>query len=577
MVITLSFFILPTLTLATPAAFNLEELTIQDIHTALKKREISCEQLMIAYLNRIKHYNLSIYPSAPFNAFTNLNPTLLDIARKQDHMLRNHQTPGPLHCIPVILKDNIDTYDIPATSGSFALLGNQPNQDAFLVEKLRQAGAIVIGHGTMDEFASGLSGISSRSGRTGNAYNSSKNPGGSSSGPAVAVSANFAVIGIGTDNSGSIRVPAVFNGVVGLRPSTGLISQKGIFPRGNLDGVPGPITRTVTDLAITLDIIAQPDPLDVKTLNIPRPQTYTRYLNKDGLKGKRIGIIDKVGNFEIRKKLTLSMLNFLNETQRHLTELGAQVIPDIQLPEFNSDRRYNQSGEVQEVNEYLASFPATRRNYQDICTSHRSVTFFDADKCLSFVKNNPKKLSRPYQNTLFMFEKNKQYVEKVMDHYKLDALLIPISASGEASYEVNQIFTWQAPVASNARLPAITMVIGYSDTPNKMPVGIELIAKQFNEGALIEIAYAYEQHSPKRHLPTMPEADKSLFSYDVSELNNLFTCIGSSTYNHVFKNHPSSEVWTQLTPLVFRNSIKHTLVSHCLFHNADVSKFDQDD
>src|SRR5580658_3746684 len=249
---------------------------MKSIHTAIEQHQLTCEQLINHYLERIKQYNLSTAKHAPINAFNEINPTALDQARQLDnHYSQTQKLSGSLHCIPVVLKDNIDTYDATTTSGTLALLGNQPNQDAFLVSQLRKAGAIILAKGGMDELASGFSGISSRSGRIGNAYDPDKNPGGSSGGPAAAVSANFAMIGIGTDNSGSVRIPAAFNGIVGLRPSTGLISQRGIFPAGNLDGTAGPLARNVEDLARLLDVIAQEDPQDKKTISVPRVATYT--------------------------------------------------------------------------------------------------------------------------------------------------------------------------------------------------------------------------------------------------------------------------------------------------------------
>ena len=265
--------------------FFLEEATIESIHNAIKNHQITCKELVNKYLERIKLYNLSISKHAPINAFTEININVLDQAKKLDDAYsKTQQLSGSLHCIPVVLKDNINSYDSTSTSGTLSLLGNQPHQDAFLVAKLREAGAIILGKGGMDELASGMFGINNRNGRIGNAYDPDKNPGGSSGGSAVAVSANFAMIGIGSDNSGSVRIPAAFNGIYGLRPSTGLISQQGIFPAGNLDGTAGPLARNVEDLARVLDVIAKEDQNDTKTTHIPRVSTYTVYLNKNGLK-----------------------------------------------------------------------------------------------------------------------------------------------------------------------------------------------------------------------------------------------------------------------------------------------------
>lgn len=197
--------------------FKLTEYTIASVHQAIQSHQLTCTKLINDYLFRIKIYNLSLRYEAPINAFVALNPNIFNEAQKLDsYYTKTGHIKGPLHCIPVIVKDNIDTINSPSTSGSLAMLGSQPINNAFLVQQLIQAGAIIIGKGSMDEFASGMTGISGRSGRVGNAYDPTQNPGGSSSGSAAAVSANFAIIGIGTDNSGSVRIPAAFNGVYGI-------------------------------------------------------------------------------------------------------------------------------------------------------------------------------------------------------------------------------------------------------------------------------------------------------------------------------------------------------------------------
>lgn len=511
-------------------AFTLEETTIDAVQQAIKNKKITCEWLINSYLDRIKKYNLSVQNAPPLNAFTEINRSVLNAARQLDnHHAKTDKLIGPLHCIPVVLKDNIDSYDTTTTSGSLSLLGTQPTQDAFLVGQLRKAGAIILGKGTMDEFAWGLQGLSSRSGKTGNAYNSSKNAGGSSAGTAVAVSANFTLVGIGTDNSGSVRIPAAFNGLVGLRPSTGLISQRGIYPMGALDGVAGPMTRTVKDLAILLDIIAQPDQHDKKTTKIPREKTYTAYLNKNGLQGKRIGIVHRVGNVDLYKGLSKKAQLVIANAMKKMEEGGASFIPNINLPKFNNNRDFNQAGEIQDINEYLSSFPATRKNFKDICLSNRTRTFGNVQECLKFVNSVPKKFGKEYKQVLNIFETNKNYVEDVMKKNNLDALLVP---SGIITSDISQIYVWQAPISSNAGLPAITVNAGYLDN---LPLGIELIAKQFDEGKLIAIAYAYEQRATSRKTPSMPIANQNLTHFTIAELNNLFTLIGAHTYEQVIK------------------------------------------
>ncbi|MFO3149800.1 amidase, partial [Legionella pneumophila serogroup 1] len=456
----------------------------------------------------------------------------------------------------VILKDNIDSFDTTTTSGSYALLGSQPVRDSFLVEKLRKAGAIILGKSGMDEFAWGMIGISSRSGRIGNAFNPNKNPGGSSGGSAAAVSASFALLGIGTDNSGSVRIPAAFHGLVGLRPSTGLISQQGIFPMGNLDGTAGPIARTTEDLAILLDIIAKPDLHDPKTLDIPRVKTYKEFLKMDGLTNKRIGIVHNVNNIDTFDKMPSYILKIVQKATQNMQKMGATLI-DIDLPLFNNDRKNNQAGEVQDVNEYLASFPSTRKNFQDICESNRTRNFGTKKDCLHFIKNMASKSSKSYQQAQSIFAKNKIYVQKIMKRDKLDALLIPISTHGTATYDEMTVNTWRAPVSSNSGLPSISINIGYSDD---MPIGIELVGKQFHEGTLIEIAYAYEKHTSNKISPTMPEENPTLLNLSIPELNNLFTLLGKNAYEEVLMHSKdTNDKASELTPEKFQKITVDTI------------------
>ncbi|KTD10997.1 amidase [Legionella gratiana] len=515
--------------------FSLEETTINSIHNALKNHQLTCEQLVNLYLERIKKYNLSTAEFAPINAFSEINQNVIEQARQLDKMHANtQQLMGPLHCIPVILKDNIDTYDATTTSGSLALLGNQPTQDAFLVIELRKAGAIILGKGGMDELAAGMFGISSRTGRIGNVYDTENNPGGSSGGSAAAISANFAVIGIGTDNSGSVRIPAAFNGVYGLRPSTGLISQSGIFPSGNLDGTAGPLTRTVQDLATVLDVIAKVNPDDAKIGNVPREKTYAVYLNEDGLTGKHIGIVHQVGTRNVFKDMPDDIVHLFRQSLHRMKKSGAIIIDEVNLPEFNTDRTPNMAGMRQDVDHYLSSYPSVRKNFQDLCDSNRTRVFGEVQKCIKFFASMPIKYGPKYEKALAVFAKNRTYVERIMKQQKLDALLMPISTVGIATYDPDEVNTWLAPVSSNSGLPAITINFGYNR--HQMPIGVELIGTQFSEGKLIEMAYSYEKKSQPRIKPKMPEENKSLQKLDIPAYNNLITNIGYRTYMNVLIN-----------------------------------------
>lgn len=537
--------------------FSIEEATIASVHAAIKDHQLTCEQLVMAYIDRIKKYNLSVNEHAPINAIARINSNAIDQAIILDQSFKNTNTMGTLYCIPVLLKDNIDSYDSPSSSGSMAMLGNQPEQDAFLTQKLRDAGAIILGKGTMDEFAAGISGISGGNGRTGNVYDTSKNPGGSSSGPGVAVSANFVMVGIGTDNSGSIRIPAAFNGIVGLRPSTGLVSQNGVFPRGNMDGVAGPMARTVEDLAIILDVIAQPDAADKKTFGISRPKTYTDYLDKNALHGKRIGIVRSIDHLDTFQEMPQDTFLKFQQALVNIQAMGATIIPDVRFPKFNLESKFNQAGERSDINTYLASYPAVRKDYYDICESERTRVFGNTMECLQFINHFPKKNSFQYRAALTMFKKNKIYVESIMKQYQLDALLIPVSRTGSTTYASKAMIN--ESLASNAGLPGITLNIGYTSI-DKMPIGFELVGRQFSEGVLIGMAYAYEKNSAHRMLPKMPEENAALEHLDIQQYNHLLTRIGYDTYQTVISPCRSGHFSDCLTPGKFQAIVQAELV-----------------
>lgn len=536
---------------------HLPSITIQSIHENIKLNSITCRHLIEVYIERIKKYNLSSKQVAPINAFTELNPSMLSQADELDRVFKKTgELVGSLHCVPIVIKDNIDSVDMTTTSGSYALLGTQPNKNAFIVEKLIRAGAIIIGKGGMDEFAWGLYGISSRSGRIGNVYDTNKNPGGSSGGSAAAVSASFALLSVGTDNSGSVRIPAAFHGLVGLRPSKGLISQRGIFPMGNLDGTAGPIAKNVQELAIMLDVIAKIDVQDPKTHKQLRPKTYKKYLNKNGLNSKRIGIVRKVGTYDLYKAMPKEVQRQIQNTIKKMENSGSTLLP-VNIPNFNNDRNNNQAGEIEDVNDYLMSFPATRKNFTDICQSDRTRNFGNINECLIFIKTMATKKSKSYKRALAIFNNNQNLVNRLMDKYQLDGLLLPLARSGIASYDATTINTWQAPIASNADLPSITFNIGYL---KRMPVGIEMVGRLFHEGTLIEMAYAYEQIDKKLIEPSMPEANLSLLKLSISEINGLLTLLGANSYQSVLKKRKKTQtVSAVLTPNVFREITAKTL------------------
>jgi aspartyl-tRNA(Asn)/glutamyl-tRNA(Gln) amidotransferase subunit A len=537
-------------------AFDITKADISSIRQAIKTKQITCETLTGLYIDRIKQYNLDTSRGAAINAWVNLSPSLLIEAKQLDkHFATSKQLLGPLHCVPIIVKDNIDTYDSTSSSGSLALLGSQPNKDAFLVTQLRQAGGIILGKGAMDEFASGMSGISSKSGRTGNAYDPRQNPGGSSAGPAAAVSANFAVVGIGTDNSGSVRVPAAFNGIYGLRPSSGLISRSGIFPRGNLDGIAGPLTRSVKDMAIVLSVITKPDAKDPQTLNHPVVHSYEKQLNKADLAGMKFGVVKSAANISLFKATPESINQLYKAFFSRLKDKGASLV-DISLTDFNADRKNNTAGEIQQINNYLASFPSTRQNFSDICQSNRTQTFGDVTSCLDYIKQNPPLEGTIYRDVLKLFTKNRRYVQKVMADQQLDALIVPVTSQGKATYDISSIHTYKPAISSNSGLPAIVVNLGFTNDKVRMPVSMEIIGKLYDETGLLQIAYILEK-TDQPGQPNLGSATTPAYINDLTipQYNNLLALIGSQTYQQFLKTNPANKLTPGIATKILTNTI----------------------
>jgi len=270
--------------------FQLMEASISDIHRAMQSGKLTCHSLVQQYLDRIKAYDQQ---GPTLNAMLYVNPKVLEQADAMDKQVKRGTKLKPLQCIPVVLKDNFDTADMPTTGASLALKGMQPAEDAFSVVRLRQAGALIIGKTNLHELAiTGIT-VSSLGGQTKNPYELTRTPGGSSGGTGAALAANFAAVGTGSDTVNSIRSPSSANSLVGIRPTRGLISRAGVIPCSFTQDAVGPITRTVADAAVMLDVMAGYDPDDpVTALSIGRiPATYTASLDRNGLKGARIGVL----------------------------------------------------------------------------------------------------------------------------------------------------------------------------------------------------------------------------------------------------------------------------------------------
>ena len=314
---------------------NMEELTVAKISQMLADGEISSRQLVLNYMERIALYDKS---GPKLNSVLELNPDAVYIAEAMDRERAKGKLRSPLHGIPILIKDNINTHDkMRTTAGSIALDDNFAPYDAWIVKKLREAGLIIMGKTNMTELANYMSytmknGYSSRGGQVINPYNPEGDVWGSSSGSAVAMSANLCALAIGTETDGSIIWPSHMNGTVGLKPSRGLVSRTGIIPICTAQDTAGPMTRTVADAAALLNIIVGEDPEDPSTWCRDIPEDYTAYLDKDGLKGLRLGI-----NRGYYDDFSQEQKDIAEKAYKAMESCGAELVQDVNLPHLRSD------------------------------------------------------------------------------------------------------------------------------------------------------------------------------------------------------------------------------------------------
>jgi amidase len=475
--------------------FEFIEATIPQLQTALSAGTITSRELVTAYLARIEAYDQR---GPALNAISVVNGKALDEAAALDAERRAGRTRGLLHGIPIIVKDNYETDGMQTANGSLSLAGWVPPGDSVPVKKLRAAGAIIIAKSNMHEFARGITTVGSLFGATRNPYAPDRNPGGSSGGTAAAIAANFAAVGMGSDTCGSIRIPAFHNSLVGIRTTQGLSSRSGIIPLSGTQDVGGPIGRSVTDIAIVLDVIAGYDPADPQTAasvgNIPK--SYTDYLQIAGLRGARIGLLtDLLGSEPEETEVAMIVRQAIKE----MNGQGAQVM-EVALPGWKD---HVNDGTVQntdfkfDLNAYLASRPgAPVHSLEEIIASGKF------HKTLDMILRNAQALEARETNEYLqhknMREVLRQSILKVMADNNLDALAYPtIRRKANLIGEVQQ--GTNCRLSSNSGLPAIVVPAGF--TPDGLPIGVELIGRAWSEPQLIRFAYAYEQATHHRRPP----------------------------------------------------------------------------
>lgn len=487
--------------------FQLEEATIEDIQQAMKSGKLTAHELVSMYIERIEALDTS---GPNLKSILEINPDALDIAQALDAEREEKGARGRLHGIPVILKESIATGDrMQTTAGSAALEGLLAPEDAFIVKRLREAGAIVLAKANLHEFSYGFTTTSSRGGQTLNPYALNRYPGGSSGGTGAAIAANLGAVGIGEDTGGSIRVPASFNSLVGIRPTLGLVSRTGIVPLAPSLDIAGPMTRTVADAAAVLDAIAGYDPEDpITAASVGKiPRSYTDFLDRDGLRGARIGVLRAFFGTEDREEQEVSAV--IEAAVEELKALGAEIVDPVTIPhlaEILDRAKYPFQGLTEfkfAIRDYLARLGpvAPVRTLEEIIATGRTSPVVDRVLQLSV---QAKSLDDPqYLETVAVTHRlARQGILVSMAEHDLDALVHPAILRPPARIGEQQLGWEITALSPRAGFPSIVVPAGF--TKEGLPVGIEFLGREFSEPRLIVLAYSFEQGTNHRRPPSFP-------------------------------------------------------------------------
>ncbi|MFN8062946.1 MAG: amidase [Vicinamibacterales bacterium] len=506
---------------AAPAAatgnepFDLHEATVDDLQEAMRSGRLTARGIVERYLARIDALNTR---GPELRAIIDVNPDALEIADRLDGERRSGTVRGPLHGIPVVLKDNIDTHDrMTTTAGSLALEGSIPLEDSFIAAKLRDAGAILLAKANMSEWAywrgyNASSGWSARGGQCRNPYALDRTPCGSSSGSGVAAAANLAALTIGTETGGSIICPSSINGIVGVKPTVGLWSRAGIIPISHSQDSAGPMTRTVRDAAILLGAACGVDPRDPATSasNGRFHADYTTFLDPKGMAGARIGIVRNVSGFDAR------VLALFDRAIDAMKAQGAVVVDPANLPHLDSGSVFQELPTVvlnyefkANINRYFASLaPGARvKTLTDLITFNdanreKEMPYFGQERLL--VSERTTSLDAPeYRRAVETVQRmtRAEGIDAVMDDHHLDALVAP---SAGAAWLIDHVRGDRfdggdsAGTAAIAGYPDITVPMGFV---SGLPVGLSIFGRAWSEPTLLKIAFAYEQATKSRRPP----------------------------------------------------------------------------
>ena len=500
---------------ALPATtFEFDEVTITDLQRRMTAGEISAHSLTQAYLSRIQEIDSRSTKSGPgLNAVIEVNPDALTIAGDLDKERKSKGPRGPMHGIPVLIKDNIDTADnMQTTAGSLALVGSRPTRDSGVARKLREAGAVILGKTNLSEWANirsshSTSGWSGRGGQTHNPYALDRNPCGSSSGTGAGVSANLCTVGVGTETDGSIVCPSSANGIVGIKPTLGLISRAGIIPISHSQDTSGPMARTVRDAAILLGALAGSDPRDPATAeaSAKMQKDYTQFLDPNGLKGARIGVARKYFGFSD------SVDTLMNHLIDEMKSAGAEIVDPADLESFgkfdDTELLVLMYELKADLNAYLASRPdAQVHTLADVIAfnernKEKEMPYFGQDLFLKAQEKGPL-TDKEYVAALAANHKLSREggIDGVMDKFHLDAIVAPTGGPAWLTDLVDGDHSGggSSNAAAVAGYPNINVPAGFIFG---LPVGISFFGRAWSEPALLKIAYGFEQLVKARQKP----------------------------------------------------------------------------
>lgn len=484
--------------------FILEEATIDSIHEAMKQGNVTSKQLVEMYLQRIEEHDEKL------NSIVMTNPKAIEEAEKLDKQYREtNKMVGPLHGIPVVVKDQADTVGMPTTFGSIAFKDYEGNKDATIITKLKKAGAIILAKTALPDFATSWFGFSSVSGETKNPYDITRDPGASSSGTGAAIAANLGAVGIGTDCGGSIRVPSSFCNLFGMRVTTGMISREGLSPLVNFQDTPGPMTRSVKDSAILIDVLSGYDVNDPMTgTALYKTTNYTNNLLEDSLKGARIGVLRQAFSTDAESE---PVNDTVNKAIEKMAAAGATIIDPVSIPnldEYLEKTSLYTTQSKKDFNDFIKSKNVSVSNVNEIYDNkqyHEELDLFEA--IVTEAPENPEKEPNYYMKR-FSQELFRKEIVNVFGKHQLDAIVFPdVKVLPPVQDEIPNMdytvltFPTNTIIASQSSLPAISMPAGFTD--DGIPVGIELLGKPYDDGKLLSLAYSYEKHTSFRKPPAM--------------------------------------------------------------------------